>query len=486
MTLGYNNPEINTPNLDRLARAGVIFDRAYCPNPTCTPTRSSILTGMYPSQHGAYSLGTKLHESVPTVNDVWREHGYKTALVGKAHFQPLRSTEAYPSLESYPILQDLAFWKDFNGPFYGFDDFKLARNHADEAHVGQHYALWLEEKGITNWRDYFQRKTGNAEPQYGAWNIPEEYHYNAWISECTNELMENYVENGAPFFLWSSYFDPHPPYLVPEPWASMYDPDRLTLPEGLEGEHENNPLFHKLSQLNNPELKALGLATDTYLHGVHSHLHSEQAKRQDMAIYYGMVSCMDHYIGKTLDKIEELGIADNTLITFTSDHGHYFGQHNLTAKGPFHYEDGVKVPLIISWPGQTPQGVRSDALQSLVDLPVSFLAAAGLDRPNCMTGVDQLDVWLGNHDEARDHCIVENNHEPGVCELKTYIEANYKITVYRNFSEGELFDLKNDPGEFQNRFNDPAYADIKARLLQRFLQAEMAKEVLPMPRVSGA
>ena len=138
MTLGINNPEISTPNLDRLAAEGTVFDRAYTVNPTCTPTRASIITGKYPSQHGAWSLGTKLPEWEMTVGDLLQSAGLRTALVGKAHFQPLKGTPEYPSLESYPVMQDLEFWRRFYGPFYGFEHVELARNHTDEAHVGQH------------------------------------------------------------------------------------------------------------------------------------------------------------------------------------------------------------------------------------------------------------------------------------------------------------------------------------------------------------
>ena len=116
-TIGAFQPEISTPNLDRLARQGTTFDRAYCPNPTCTPSRASIITGQYPSQHGAWTLGTKALEDRHTVGESFQDAGYRTALVGKAHFQPLKSTEDYPSVEAYPILQDLEYWRNFNGPF---------------------------------------------------------------------------------------------------------------------------------------------------------------------------------------------------------------------------------------------------------------------------------------------------------------------------------------------------------------------------------
>ena len=195
-TLGLLNPEVKTPNLDRLAAQGTLFRRAYCPNPTCSPTRASIITGKYPSQHGCWSLGTKLSEAEHTVGEDFTAAGYQTALVGKAHFQPLAGTDEFPSLEAYPILQDLDFWRQFDQPFYGFQQVELARNHTDEAHVGQHYALWLEEKGCHHWRDYYRSPTGNNNSQKRKWLIPEEYHYGAWIAERSNALLENYSEKG--------------------------------------------------------------------------------------------------------------------------------------------------------------------------------------------------------------------------------------------------------------------------------------------------
>ena len=236
-TIGAFNKEILTPNLDRLVKEGTTFDRAYCPNPTCTPTRASIITGKYPSQHGAWTLGTKLSENETTIGDVLRGNGYKSALIGKAHFQPLASTEEFPSLEAYPYLQDLEFWKNYRDRFYGFDHVELARNHTNESHVGQHYAIWLEEKGCKNWRDYYLNPTGNmSEEEYprleilvekegnilnskrnwGKWKIPEEYHYNSWIAERCSSMLEDYKNNDENFFLWASFFDPHPEYTFPE------------------------------------------------------------------------------------------------------------------------------------------------------------------------------------------------------------------------------------------------------------------------------
>jgi len=488
-TLGCNNPEVKTPNLDRLAKRGTLFNRAYCPNPTCTPTRGSIITGMYPSQHGGWTLGTKVKDDIHTIGDSLISAGYKTALVGKAHFHPLDSTDEYPSLESYPILQDLDFWKDFNKthtPWYGFQHCELTRNHTDEAHVGQHYALWLEEKGCKNWREYFRKPTGYLEDERErCWKIPEEYHYDYWIAERTNALLEEYVKNDESFFLWSSFFDPHPSYCVPEPYYSMYDPDSLTLDTLVEGEHINNPPHFAMTQDENAnfdEYKESGFA----LHGMHKHIQDEKILRKQLAIYYGMVTMMDKYIGVILDKLEELGIADNTIIVFTTDHGHFIGQHGLSAKGPFMYEDLIKIPFIVSYPGQVPQNNTSNSLQSLVDLAPTFLDMLGIEIPNSMTGVSQKDTWFGNNTSSRNHIICEHHHDPTTVNLRTYVDERYKITVYYNQTYGELFDLQEDPKEINNLWNDPKYKDLKMELLMKYIWAELGKEPMWMPRIAHA
>ena len=484
-TLGCLNPEIRTPNLDRLAEQGTLYTRAYCPNPTCTPTRASLITGKYPSQHGAWALGTKLSEAEHTVGEDFTAAGYRTALVGKAHFQPLHGTDEFPSLEAYPILQDLGFWRKFDEPFYGFEHVELARNHTDEAHVGQHYAIWLEEKGCKNWRDYFRTPTGNNDSQKRKWLIPEEYHYGAWIAERSCALLESYRERGENFFLWPSFFDPHPKYLAPEPWDTMYDPESLTVPSIVEGEHENNPPHFQLTQTSNPDFSPWR-ESGKGLHGFHSHLHDPEELAKDIAIYYAMVSLMDKQIGQIVDKLDELGLSENTLIAFTSDHGHFYGQHGLIAKGAFHYEDMVKVPMIVRQPGRVPAGKRSDALQSLVDYAPSFLSASGIDIPRAMTGVDQTDVWFGEEESVRDHIIVENHHDPTTIHVKTCVDDRYKITVYYNRDYGELFDLQEDPDEIHNLWGKPECAELKAELITRLLFAEMGKEPLWMPRISGA
>lgn len=498
--MGYLNKELKTPNLDRLVREGTSFSCAYTVNPTCTPTRASWITGLYPSQHGAYSLGTKLMENIPTVGEIFRAYGYRTTLIGKAHFQPLKSSPEYSSLESYPILHDLDFWEKFNGPFYGFDHVELARNHTDESHVGQHYALWMMEKGYKHWRDYFlptpdyfktpkdkypdstHKKLNPGE----AWEIPEEIHYNTWIAERTNALMEKYKKNDEAFFLWASFFDPHPQYMVPEPYASMYDPKKVTVPSHKEGEFNDKPPYFALSQMEDPDFSEFIEDEGHAIHGAQSHLRSNQIKAKNIAAMYGMMTMLDKYVGKILNKLDELGLTENTLVCFTSDHGNFFGQHGIIAKAIHHYEDLLKVPLVVRMPGTIPSGKISDSLQSTLDLPQTFLSFANIPLPRTMTGVDETKVWTGEKETLRKCVIVENQHQPTKLNIRTYIDKRYKMSVYYGKEYGELYDLFEDPDELINLWDNPSHKELKTKLLQEFLYAEMAKAPLPMPRIAPA
>lgn len=504
MTMGYNNPQIKTPNLDRLASSGMISDRAYCPNPTCTPTRASMITGTYPSQHGAWTLGTKLPEDTLTLGDILLDKGYDTTLIGKAHFQPLASTREYPSVESYPIMQDLEFWKQYNQKFYGFKNIELLRNHTTEAHVGQHYAIWLEQNGFDNWKEFFLNPTGKmdgdhyrrlerivkedgnmlgAERTWGKWDIPIEAHYNTWISERTNYYLEQSSEKGKPFFIWASFPDPHPEYFVPEPYASMYNPDDIDLQLLQEGEI-SNPLVERAHQLN-PDYSEFK-ESEWEIHGCHSHVQAENELRKDVAIYYGMVTFMDEHIGRILDKLDELKLTESTLVMFTTDHGHFYGQHGLIRKGPYHYEDAIKVPFISSFPTKITAGVRSSSLLSLVDITPTVLDFLGIEIPIEMTGVSQKEVLCGSAIAARDWIICENKHERNNLNMRTYVNQRYKITVYQKHKFGDLYDLENDPLELNNLWDNPDYQTLKLELLQMYVDAELEKESIFMPRIKQA
>lgn len=512
MGMGYNDPKLKTPNLDRLAQMGTIYNRAYTCNPVSTPTRASMITGLYPSQHGAYALGTKMPENVPCIGDYLSQVGYTSTLIGKAHFQPLAGNAVYPSLEAYPILQDLDFWEQFDGPFYGFDKVELARDHGDESHVGQHYALWMidklkkEGRHPDEWKQWFidpkvipyanvspemqkvmDKNGAKGIPQQGVWNIPEEYHLNAWIAERTNININQQLKNGKPFFIWASFFDPHPPYLVPEPWASMYHPEDMDIPEVAPDDLDDMPYHYRMTQQTEDRTWARQYDEDGFgVHGLVSQVSSKEEKAKNKAIYYGMISMMDKYIGQILDNIEAKGQLENTIIVFTTDHGHHIGTHHLTAKGGFAFEEDLRIPFIVSWKGKYPANRQSNALISLVDLVPSFLKLAGRPIPPTVAGIDITPVWNGEVEEIREWVLAENHFQRTKFYQKTYIEKRYKITWYMHTEEGELFDLEKDPNEFHNLWDNPMFQMLKMKMMHKALKAEMYKEPCWMPRLGPA
>ncbi len=488
-TLGVTNSKISTPHLDRLCQEGTRFTRAYCNSPVCSPSRATLITGQYPSWHGCWTIGVKLPEDVPTLGDTLQKAGYATSLIGKAHFQPLASDPegGQVSLECQPTLRDLEFWRDFTGPWYGFEHIELARNHADESHVGQHYALWLEEKGLSNWRDYFDPfpEDDNAPYREHHWDLPQEFHYTTWTAERSIANIESSVKADKPFFLWASFHDPHPPYLVPAPWDTMYDPADMEPGTLMQGELDRMPPHFAQTQEEQPDFSPWR-ETPWANHGFHSHHIADAELRKHIAVYYGMISFMDAQIGRILNSLDELGIAENTIVVFSTDHGHFLGQHGLIAKGAFHYEDLLRLPFVVRWRGEVPAGAESSSLQSLIDLAPTFLSACGLPVPGVMQGVNQLGVWKGQSPSARDMVITEFRHQPTAVHLRTYIEARYKLTVYRDQEYGELFDLERDPNERFNLWDDPQSAEIRAEMLRKSLNSEITREPMRFPRIAHA
>jgi arylsulfatase A-like enzyme len=178
------NDSIKTPNLDRLVSEGISFDRAYVANPVCSPSRSSIITGEYPSRHGCWNIGVALDQNKTTIGQVLKENGYRTGLFGKAHFQPVLKEG---SLEAPPHIHDREFWRNWDGPYYGFEKVAMVHGHADEeSSHGMHYGAWLVDQGVDPSK-YFGPKGGYRE---GSWDIPEEYHYTRWTANQTMEFIQ--------------------------------------------------------------------------------------------------------------------------------------------------------------------------------------------------------------------------------------------------------------------------------------------------------
>jgi arylsulfatase A-like enzyme len=196
---------------------------------------------------------------------------------------------------------------------------------------------------------------------------------------------------------------------------------------------------------------------------------SENDARLGRAYYYNLVRLIDQQVGRIIDALDRSGLLENTFIVFLTDHGELLGDHGLWMKGPFHYEELVRIPLIISWPAGLPQGKRVQDLASQVDLVPTLLDAAGVDQPAGLDGISLLPTIRADQSPARDAVFIECVDDPGRLRLKTIITRGRKLTYYHGQSFGELYDLDQDPHEIINRWDDPLYSAEKHRLIARIL-----------------
>lgn len=481
-TLGRDNPVIKTPNLDRLAEGGIQYTRAYTPNPTCTPARVSILTGQYPSRHGCYTIGTNLPSNYPTVPALLASQGYRTALIGKAHFSSCLDPGSF---EAAPNIHDLCHFESWDGPFYGFDHVQLAIGHTVEKHAcGMHYGAWLREQGVRT-ETYFGN---NKYADHGVWELPEEYHNSRWTADKTIDALKTATGDGKPFFIWSSFQDPHNPWMVPEPWASMYDGADVPTYGLRPGEHDAKPRYYRTMEYENRPGGTDEFGEKNW-HPVTSNCFlnvDECENREIVREYYGMISLMDHHVGRILDHVEASGLAENTLVVFASDHGDYLGNHGLWWKGLPAYEDIVKVPMIVRHPECQTPGQRSTAYQSLVDVGRTVLKTAGVAVPYSVQGIDQTSSWMNANRADREWVIVENRPTEGSVMQKTFIHDGWKLILYDSEELGELYNLVDDPDQTTNLYTDLRLESWKNALLRRYVSAEMHEEGVLRPRTARA
>jgi arylsulfatase A-like enzyme len=465
----YGNPVCQTPNLDALAAAGTRFAAARTQNPYCQPSRATILTGTYPSTHGVVSNGVDLPEAAAagSVATHFGRAGHRTAFFGKAHFAstfPMLPTGRLESVEGSAAMAD-----GWHGPYFGFDHAELilfGHNLRIAPIMGQwswclgpppfglHYGRYLfrdgHERGVERLRLMQPEAAGRTWDHTQTWKsaLAEEDHPTTWVADRAVEWLR---AADGPFFAWVSFTDPHHPMDPPRPWADMYDPSDVVevLPRVVPGELDGKPPIHRLwatGQRGGPlEWANPGGASLT----------TEELATM-VAGYYGMVSQLDHAIGRVLAAVPDL---DDTLVVATTDHGELLGDHQMVFKGPLHYEGLLRVPLIVRGDGFAPGAVVDDPVGT-IDIAPTALAAAGLPVPDAMEGRPLTAL-------GRDHVLTENDHQMVFrLPLRTITTRTHKLTRYEQLDGvGELYDLVDDPGELVNRWDDPACAATRSELL---------------------
>ncbi len=438
---------VRTPHLDRLAAEGTAFLRAYTACPLCTPSRASMLSGQYPSRHGAWSIGTDTLDETLSVASLLADSGYRTGIVGKSHF---KSCERPDSFEALPHSRDWEFFRRWNGPWFGFQDARICVGHVNEPHAySMHYGLFLRENGIPPEPPFF----GRLGPAWD-WSLPEKFHSSTWVADEAISFLDRSAD--SPFFLSVNFPDPHVPFRVPNKWRERYvDASPPPAKRSLDELTNNGTTLYRATVENRAD--ELGWHASVSLPNLGRHPVSEGLERNDFEIeawrtYMAMQELVDHNLGRILVSLEQRGLADNTLVVFTSDHGDMMGNHWLWSKGGCHYDDCTRVPFVVRWPGRVPAGRRSSQLVSLVDLAPSFLHAAGLPVHPLMQGVDLAPAWCGSHG-VREGVWIDHRVEEGLT-VNTWITSRHRLSLHsihaEHREEAELYDLEADPDELRN------------------------------------
>lgn len=499
----YGSAGYRTPNLDRLATEGVRFDRAYCPTPVCTPARVSMITGQYPTRHGAYQIGMEAVPSLegPTLGRLLASEGYSTAIIGKTHFVARFLEEQHVSGARRPRIElpdpPSDFWHEFDGPYLGFDFVRHCQSHTCDQLPNAHYRAWLEDKGVNVDHLHHERESSRSTKRirravtYGKWEIDPEHTQTAWITEESTAWIRRQHDIGKPWMCWASYQDPHPPYVCPDPYYSSVDMTGVDLGGFREGEWDDKPpLYRRFA-----ESGSWGdTSDDEFLDpncpskNIPAHSPYRWVKQPFEAIraYIGMCNMLDEYVGRLLSTLEELGVRENTLIVFTTDHGDNLGRHGLWGKGVGAYDDNQRIPALASWPAAQsgPIGGTRSAF-NLVDVLPTFLDAAGASIPPYVQGISQLPILRGETDTLRDWALVDFLATPSLHQ-QTFVQGDYKLVVYRHASYGELYDLATDPDQYRNLFDDPRFRTRKCELMQNLVQANMMNAGTQPQRISHA
>ncbi|MBF4613611.1 sulfatase-like hydrolase/transferase [Curtobacterium sp. VKM Ac-1376] len=426
-TLGaYGNGTVQTPNLDRIAAMGTRFEATFTPTAICTPARASLLTGAAPFRHkllANYERNVGYIEDLAdgqfTFAEALRDAGYQLGLVGKWHGGVEKTAATY----------------GFEGP--EFNGWHNPVDHPD-------YLRYLADNDLPPYE--ISDKIRGVTPNGGAGNLlaarlhqPLEATFEHYLADRSIEMLERFAlghRDGRPFFLATHFFGPHLPYILPDAFFDLYDPDAVPLPESVAETFENKPPVQK---------NYSGLWTYDTL--------PESVSRKLIAAYWGYVTMIDLEIGRILDAVERLGLLDSTAIMFTADHGEFTGSHRLHDKGPAMYDDIYRIPGLVRIPG-APEGQVRDELVSLTDFTATILEVADLDPAPAVDSRSLVPLVEGGHPAWADTILCEYHGHHFPYPQRMLRSRTHKLVVNPE-SVNEFYDLERDPSELTNRIDDP-------------------------------
>lgn len=455
----YGCRAINTPNLDRLAREGALFEHCYSSCPICTPVRASILTGKAVSGHGVY----KLHDILPDEQIMFPKRlqsiGYETSLVGKLHVCGLwhEAEKRHPNdgFDHYHWCIDPGL--NFDSPYNSF-------------------ARWVKKKDPV----FYERLKKEGKSLH---HFPAELHFSRWASETTIDLIRN-RDKRQPFFILMSLFDPHDPYFDhPVEAAGMVNEENIPEPQSIPND-KNMPSGVRRELEKSQTIKN---ESETFKGSIH-----ELRKG-----YYASIAFFDREIGKVLNCLEREGLTENTLVIFLSDHGDMLWDRGLFTKGAYFYDPSIRVPFLMRFPGKIPAGTRVKEPVQQLDVAATVLSLAGFSKeqlkqtmPHSMDLLSLIQKGK-KYENYRDYavCAYRNSgYGPGHKYFDPPIHATmfrdkrYKLNVYHNVSVsgnlgGELYDMQKDPKEINNLWHNPKYGKVKMRLVHRLFDWMVENDV---------
>ncbi len=466
-SLACNGGQIaRTPVADRLAATGINYRRAHNQNVVCMPSRATMLTGQLVRTHGVWANGVPLPADAPSVAAYLHDAGgYRTALIGKAHFEPALDF-------SHPFPENTMALQGSTGPHRGFEHMELAM-HSPVARW--HYGKWLRDHYPTEMQGFFQlffikdgTLTMNHEgggdtgaPQVAYNPIPREHYHTDWVADRTIAYLSS-LRDDEDWFIWMSFPDPHHPWDPPAEEARRINWRDLDLPAGYPGSEEQIQKIlakkpHHWLEYYNGQVDNLEGAP-----GFVPQLMTPDQVREVNALIHVKNELIDEACGKVLASLAERGWENETDVFFCSDHGELQGDFGLLFKGPYHTDALMHVPLI--WrpapvahvaPAEVPAPV------GLLDLAPTFCHIAGLPVPTWMEGSPLPTA----QDSKRERVITEWDSQHIDQHLRTIYRDGYICTVYEGSSEGELYNIKEDPYQWENLWDDPGSASLRSDLI---------------------
>ncbi len=428
----FGHPLVKSPSIDRLAARGVRFERAYCQYPLCSPSRSSLLTGLRPDHTRVFDLQYHFRQDLPdavTLPQMFLRQGYYVARVGKMYHY------GNPGDIGTNGLDDRVSWQERFNPA-GRDKTTLETDIMN----------FTPKRGLGSAMAFLADKTGQ-----------DEEHTDGKVTDQAIRLLEEHKDK--PFFIAAGFYKPHCPWVTPKKYFDLYSLDSISLPQITPQTPGNYPPPALFSTRPWPYFGVT----------------PEQARECKRA-YYAAISFVDAQIGRLLDAVDRLGLRENTIIVFWSDHGYHLGEHGLWFKQSC-FEESTRVPLIISVPGQKTAGRGTTRPVELVDLYPTLAELAGLTPPPHLEG-NSLCPLLADPQAAWTHPAytqVQRGADPG----HSVRTERWRYTEWAAGARGqELYDHDADPRELHNLAGDPQYAAVVAQM------KALLKQVHPTP-VSG-